>query len=248
MSLINKLVPVTDVSIDEFLNIFYELERILLDNSDCDLIIPYIDRLSTKIHSAYQRIKDKQFSILLDLLTNLIIKVMDILEIVDRSPIIIPHLISFVQYLPKFVENIDLHVFSSNSLLAEKILNFYLKLLNCTRIKNYLESIEQREIHDPLFNTILTIITCCFCDIEQLSINALDASKSTIELFISFIDRDHLQSETSGNLLRLLKVLHKKSHFTSAFIQIGYPQACLRWISQPDLSYDNQYYILNILH
>ncbi|CAF4570867.1 unnamed protein product, partial [Didymodactylos carnosus] len=42
--------------------------------------------------------------------------------------------------------------------------------------------------------------------------------------------------------------LHKKSHFTSAFIQIGYPQACLRWISQPDLSYDNQYYILNILH
>ncbi|CAF4543266.1 unnamed protein product, partial [Didymodactylos carnosus] len=59
----------------------------------------------------------------------------------------------------------------------------------------------------------------------QLSLNALDASKSTIELFISFIDRDHLQSETSGNLLRLLKILHKKSHFTSAFIQIGYPQA-----------------------
>ncbi|CAF1598321.1 unnamed protein product, partial [Didymodactylos carnosus] len=158
MSLINKLVPVIDVSIDEFLNIFYELEQILLDNSDCDLIIPYIDRLSTKIHPAYQRIKDKQFSILLDLLTDLLIKATDILEIVDRSPIIIPHLISFAQYLPKFVENIDLHeVFSSNSLFAEKILNFYLKLLNCTRIKNYLESIEQREIHDPLLNTILTI-------------------------------------------------------------------------------------------
>ncbi|CAF1544398.1 unnamed protein product, partial [Didymodactylos carnosus] len=45
-----------------------------------------------------------------------------------------------------------------------------------------------------------------------------------------------------------LKVLHKRSHFTSAFIQIGYPQACLRWISQPNFSYDNQYCILNILH
>ncbi|CAF1247468.1 unnamed protein product [Didymodactylos carnosus] len=249
MSLNNKLVPVSDISIDEFLNIFYELEQILLDNSDCDLIIPYIDRLSTKIYLAYENIKDKQLSILLDLLTDLLIKIMDILEIVDRSPIIIPHLISFVQYLPKFIKNINLNeVFSSNSIFTDELLNFYLKLLNCTRIKNYLESIEQREIHDPLLNTILIIIFSCFIYIKQLSINILDSSKLTIKLFISFIDHDHLQSETSTNLLRLLKVLHKRPDFTTIFIQMGYPQACLRWISESNLSYDNQYYILNILY
>ncbi|CAF1546663.1 unnamed protein product [Didymodactylos carnosus] len=249
MSLINKLVPVRDVSIDEFLNIFYKLEQILLDNSDCDLIISYIDRLALKIHPAYQHIKDKQFLMLLDLLNDLLIKVMDILEIVDRSSIIISHLISFVQYLPKFIENIDLNeIFSSNLILAEEILHFYLKFLNHTRIKNYLESIEQREIYDPLLNTILIIIFYCFHHIEQLSINILDSSKSTIELFIFFIDQDHLQSETSENLLHLLKILHHKSHFTSVFIQMGYPQACLRWISQSDLTYNNQYYILTILY
>ncbi|CAF0845910.1 unnamed protein product [Didymodactylos carnosus] len=257
----NNTAVSADVTID-FCTIFNQLEQILLKYTDYDCVIPFIDRLSTKLTPSFvtkvqQTTTDKTK---LELIHHALEKLIHTVEIGENinSFVLLPHLLVFLQIVSKLSKDIDLYTFFPTDVeYAEKANKSYLELTNSNQLQKYLHQSAQsrQQFFDNLLNILLPILTYSSVSLLLCKDKNIEICKSSLESFREYLENDdQLRSSVSNEILRFLKVLSKKTVLISLFIDCQYPELCLKWIrtvessNQFNLSSETLQYILCILH
>ena len=152
-------------AVDEFLDIYTELELLLRTYfDDSDSILPYVDRLSTKLQPLLSALENEiELKCLFRTLHPIFEKLLTIADIVNSKaaiPISSSHLLPFAQFLTQLINLFSKpdpwNFFFSHPDIARETFSLYFSLLTSPKqkVSDYLKKHQYNELYDNVLSRI----------------------------------------------------------------------------------------------